>query len=190
MAQLTYTPSKQQLTTVVGNGARIYRTQSLFLETIKPEDTALPVFTLEDTDNLELGLPSFPRLYLEARDPTEYLPAKTILGSMAHWQKLTGAAWFKSYIEEMRLELSKLIKYEAIKQLEWESKNSSSSAVRVSAQKFLVTVGSELMNQPVDKISARRGRPSQEELNGVLKNLTDEERRLMEDHQRVLNVLQ
>lgn len=70
-----------------------YRTQSLFLETIKRdqlESGYSPLYTLREHETD--GLPSIWQIYMHS--DTEFSAAIKIVGSIRHWHKLTDSEWF------------------------------------------------------------------------------------------------
>ena len=144
----------------VRNSNNVKQTNGLFFEAYNPETSVTPLYTLDDFDKESGGRTylSFKRIYVECSDPTEYVPAKVLLGSVDHWRKLVNCAWFKSYIEEMRQELDMKIRSDAVKgivEIAADEKNSSS----FQARKFLSTKGYSL-----DKTPSTRGRPTKEEV--------------------------
>ena len=70
----------------------VYKTESLFCETISPQSkkSYTPLYTLKDHPHR--GLPSAYEIYAQAID--EYDAAMSIVGSMAHWNKLCSLKWF------------------------------------------------------------------------------------------------
>ena len=70
----------------------VYRTESLFYETISTSSKAnyKPLYTLKDQPHK--GLPSVYEIYNQSVD--EYEAAMAICGSMAHWKKLCNLKWF------------------------------------------------------------------------------------------------
>lgn len=70
----------------------------------------VPIYTMKPVDfapNAQYpdGLPSFSRLYLALKDPTEYRPATELLGGWEHWQVLCESKWFSDFILPLREEL-------------------------------------------------------------------------------------
>jgi len=183
-----YKADRAKLTRIGPNGAVMPHTVSLFYG-IDGAILEHCIFTIEDEDNLELGLYSFKKLYLSHLDPTEYEQAKYILNSIPHWERICRTGRLKPLIEDCRLELSKLIRSKAFKYIEKEALVSDSSAVRLSAQKFLVGPGAALMYPKDPEVTKKRGRPSKDEVDGNLKQMSEDEKRMMDDLERVKGTL-
>lgn len=108
---------------------------NLFLERYREsdEDKVGPFFTMSDKD--EEGCISFRRLYLECRDPSEYIPAMKILGNWAHWKMLCDQNWFKPFIEDLRDELKAMLLSEHFNRI-MDTSASAKEAVSLQATKF------------------------------------------------------
>lgn len=103
----------EELTLVDSRGR--YLLQPLFHE--QPSNTLeeYPAsYTLKNEDNPELGLRSARKIYVAQLDPTEYRAAMALVGSWAHWKRLTECPWFKPYLEEWREEVSVILQSNAI----------------------------------------------------------------------------
>lgn len=75
------------------------------------------MFTLKDSEEANASgivIPSFASLYLELADPTEYRPAKELLGGWEHWRALCSSEWFTRFIQPLRDELEVKLRSEAI----------------------------------------------------------------------------
>lgn len=166
-----------------------YRTRGLIKEAAGNELVPDYIFTFAHYDNEEEGLYSLRKLYLQFDDTTEYEQAMHILGSMVHWEKFVNSDFIKDHIEEYRKELRARTKSKALKQLLESAENSPSDAVRHQAQKFLVKEGFRLMDGE-DAAKPKRGRPSKEEIDGNLKAMSAEEKRIQEDYNRTLQIVQ
>lgn len=171
-----------------------YLLDGLFYERCKDDmilkDTC--VFTLALEDNEELGLYSFPKLYLSIDDPTEYKQAIEILGAVEHWDKVVKLAWLKPTILKLRSQLKRKMRSDAFGRIHNAALTSESDAVRMAAEKFIIKEGARILDEQSEeeqqsKAKKGRGRPSSEEIEGELKRFTAEERQLIEDSQRVLN---
>lgn len=92
-----------------------YITQSLFLEF--NYDTEKAVYTWTDADKEYKGkvYPSLRRLYLEMRDPTEYLFAEKYLWGWNHWQRITANKALAEHVNEWREELEIKLRAEAVR---------------------------------------------------------------------------
>jgi len=154
-----------------------FLTESLFWETSRDRTAYPPVFTLKPVEHM--GVPSLKALYLEARDPTEYRFATTVLGSYEHWRVLCSLAWFTPHIESWREELDLLIRQEAADAAREVMSNSESSpAAKMSAAKFLSERGWER--------KTTRGRPSKGEVAREARRLAEKSEHVNEDYKRIL----
>ena len=95
-----------------------YYTQALFLET-SYDDTSLVLYTLKNEDYTYNGVtyPSFPRLYLEIADPTEYKVSQLLFGGWPHWQRVTGSGKLSSVIEALREELEVKLRSQGVQRM-------------------------------------------------------------------------
>jgi hypothetical protein len=92
-------------------------TQALFLEkNMSPDTNNNPLFTLRHRD--DTNLPCLKDLYLEFKDPSEYLVATHCFGGWAHWQVLCKTTWFKPIVEGWRMELEAMFRYEALQKIQ------------------------------------------------------------------------
>ena len=110
-------------------------TQSLFLETMY--DVKWASYTLKEEDYEYKGTiyPSLKRLYLEARDITEYEFATKHLGGWQHWKKLVKNRDFMPHLEAWREELELLLQAEGIKQQLNLAKKGNANATRWVAER-------------------------------------------------------
>lgn len=155
------------------NGGRRYL-QGLFFETSLDKETVL--YTLKEQDHL--GYPSLRRLYLEAKDPTEYTFACSHLESWSHWVELSSAEWFKPFCEEWRQELDTLLRSQAVRKV-IEISLSDSHPATFSANKYLL----EALGKPTG--ASKRGRPSKDEVKAELKRLATAEAEIQDDAKRL-----
>lgn len=118
-----------------------FKTAALFLETsvrygeedsVKREGV---LYTLKDEDYK--GIPSLRRLYLEAKDPTEYQFANQCFYSWEHWCSIRDQEWIKPKLTKWREELKVLILSEALTSVVEEATNPISRS-RLSAAKYLL----------------------------------------------------
>jgi hypothetical protein len=154
-----------------------FRTQSLFVETHRGQESEglKPVFTLQDED--KEGYPSLKKIYLDITDPTEYEFAIYAFSSWQHWQKLTNLAWFLEYLDTWRDELEVKIRSQAVSKMVRIAASPANQALQ--ANKFLVDKGW------VSK-SATRGRPSNEEKKRIARQDAEVKTQVEEDYQRVM----
>lgn len=136
-------------------------TNALFYELTLPDTREYAVFTLKEDDHDVKGTTyiSLKRLYLEARDPTEYQFAKTCLGGWSHWKELQESAKLKDEIEEWREELDVMLRSEGIIQT---IKLATKADASFQATKYLTELGW--------KKEGGKGRPSKAQV----KKATDE----------------
>lgn len=107
-----------------------YRTESLFLETIRKgsldREYYWPIFTLRDEPaklypydwyyprHKDGMVPSLRQIYLSYSDPAEYEFAMKVFKSDRHWKILTECEFFKPYLEEWRRTLARKLESEAV----------------------------------------------------------------------------
>lgn len=149
------------------------RTLSLFWE--HRSDKYPAPFTLKPYDHQ--GRISMYRKYMEIGDPTEYAQAMGLLGSWAHWERLTSQNWFKPYIDEWRKELK--IKFESDRYREMldVAENNQGTPIGIQASKWLA--------ERYSKGAPKRGRPSKEEKAKALKEEREEATLLEEEKARL-----
>jgi hypothetical protein len=150
-------------------------TASLFKENYVREFD--PIYTLCDTDRMHKGklLPSFKRLYLELSDPTEWLPATTLLGGWPHWEALLEAPWFMEHLLKWRNELDLKLQSQAFKVINQSAHSETKESL--TAAKYIV--------DKKYKASSTRGRPTKEEKAGHLKAQENTNRSLRADMERI-----
>ena len=153
-----------------------YLTKSLFLE-LSYEDKRYVAYTLKNKDYN--NLPSLYRLYMEIADPTEYRFATECFEGWEHWQQIANAEWMKPYIDSWRQELEIKLRSEALVRLEKTAQDADDKN-SFQANKVLLAGGWKTPEE------SKRGRPSKDEVNKAIKIAADEQRRLEEDAQRVL----
>lgn len=175
-----------------------WRTDSLFVETIKPlerDDSGeqrfqkyTPMFTLREMDLLltpsspwyerytDKMVPSLRRIYLEYNDPTEYQFASEIFRSTYHWKHLTNLKWFKPYVEEWRKTLGEKLKGVGIQKLV-ELANGLDPKFALQAAKWLAEGNFE------ERLG--KGRPSKAEVATSLKRELDIEKIYRDDAARL-----
>ena len=165
-----------------------YRTKTLFLETntleVYGDGTVVkPIFTTEDFDKEEYL--SFKRLYVEIGDPTEYRQAKILLGSVEHWDNLKKCDWFTPLITACRKELANKLESEAFARIMSEGLAAKESGTRLQAFKTILREVQMINEAGTGKAASKRGRPSKDEIDANLKKLSEEERRVQKDYERI-----
>lgn len=121
-----------------------YLTRALFKELASKEtrDKFPPVFTLEDARII----------YLEAEDPTEYIPSQKLLGSWQHWLVLLESPDVRFHIDRWREELEVRLRSKGVMEILDISKGDKG----FQAAKWLADKGWE---------SKKAGRPTKEKVN-------------------------
>lgn len=153
----------------------VWLTRDLFYETARSPNNV--IYTLKPEDHL--GFPSLYRLYMEANDITEYSFAVTHLGGWVHWKMLSESNFFQPYITEWREELEIKTRSQALASIISVSQGTSKDAY--AAQKFVA-------NKEWDKTKApARGRPSNAQVRAAANDLAEEQRRLSDDLNRLMN---
>ena len=151
-----------------------FRTESLFRERNHDKKYS-SYFTLSDKD-IE-GHISMRRVYLEISDPTEYQTAQALLGDFKHWQALCTRRWFREHLDQWRIELDTKLESEQIVKLRETAADPKSSS-RVTAAKTL-------LGKPWRKKDTLRGRPSEEERQGYMKQAAKQTSELENDYKNV-----
>jgi len=162
-------PSRDQLVDSMGR----FRTRSLFREMsyqVKDHD---PIYTLKEVDP-QGELPSLHKMYMDIADPSEYLFALAAFGSWRHFVHLCKLDWFEEYVERYRDELEIKLRSEAIKSLEFHARGKGGTP----AAKFLAQAGWR-------STGSKRGRPSNEEIEGEKKRLARIDDEVGDDAQRL-----
>lgn len=100
-----------------------------------------PVYCLEREDHTVMSVKGYRlhilsarKIYLEARDPTEYEAAKRLVGSWDTWQSMVEAYWFKPHLERWRRELAIMLESEALQTLSMAARQTDAKGV--NAAKF------------------------------------------------------
>lgn len=121
-----------------------------------------PVFTLyEDRP----GLINCRTTFVALKDPTGRKWAMLYLKDWFHWQRLMGCSWFKEAYEFWCEELDQMLKSEAVAKM-YELLNSENPAQALQAAKFLAS-------HDYRENKTKRGRPSNEEVRGALKQAVE-----------------
>lgn len=150
-----------------GGYGKKWRTASLFVETTTQDDARLPApYTLNDDVP---GKVSLRQIYMECSDPTEYKFAIEAFGSWQLWEAIQECAWFKPYLNSWRAELAAKIRSDAIDRYALLAKAKDPNAVKWFADK-----GWEKNSATEKKDKRGKGRPSNEDVKGALKNIAQE----------------
>lgn len=116
----------------------------LFKEFARPDVKFKPIYTLKQVKSM----------FLEARDPSEYAAAMSIVGDWDHWLQLRNHAQLKGVVDHWHQELQVKLRSEAITDMVKHSKAPGGTA----AAKWLADKG---YDAPTNKKSV--GRPKKEE---------------------------
>ena len=160
------------------------KTTDLFHETINRQhlkDGVIPIFTLDTEHDFEykhygnpLHLYSFKRLYLDHRDPQEYLFAQSVLGSWEHWLQLNKRKWFTDRLNVWRKELEIKLRSESVSQLYKKAMSGD-----VNAGKFISSQSWKHIYRPP-------GKPSKEHVEAEAKKEAMFKQELSDDYERIL----
>lgn len=158
----------------------VFYTRGLFFETSLDKDTVL--YTLKEEDHEVNGVKykSFPKLFIESRDPTGYVVSQNYLGGYSHWKKLSEATWFKEHLSQWQEELEVLLKSEALLKIREEA---SSGKNAYSANKLLLEGG--WLSKEEKKNSV--GRPTKEKIKKEAENIVQSQKDVDDDWQRLIN---
>lgn len=144
---------------------RFYLRGLFYEETLA--DKSSVVYTLKRDDHEVTGAngtvlyPSLYKLYMASADPTEYRFATEHLGGWDHWQELSSADWFSSYVTAWRDELRTKLRSEALAAVIALSKSPAHPSM-FSASKYLL----EATEKAAD--GRKRGRPTKDEVRSEL----------------------
>lgn len=151
--------------------------KALFYETTLADKSTV-LYTLKDQDHQ--GYPSLYRLYLACEDWTEHTFATSYLDGWEHWEQLCKCNWFKPYIEAWRKELETILKARLLNRL-LEDAHDTTSKTSTSSAKFLLQEGWAKEG----KATAKRGRPSKDEIAQEANRLAELDNRTDYDFQRL-----
>lgn len=154
--------------------------QQLFLEKWRDmpleKRIAEPPFTLNTPVE---GYVCFRTEYVADADPSGYTTAMRIFKDYEYWKFLMKVSWFREAVDSWNDELDAKLYAEAMSRIRSIS-NDEDHKGSLQAAKFLATQGYK-----VDGSKAKRGRPSKEEVQGILKQTAEATRELEEDAQRI-----
>lgn len=151
--------------------------KALFIETnVTP--AIKPVFTLKNFSYR--GLPSLKKIFMDYEDPLEYTFAVNVFGSFELWERLARSSTLRILVRTWRRELSLRLQSKAVDVVRNIATQSESVSNALQAAKFLADRGW------CPKESKGRGRPSNEELEGIKKQEASKQSIFDEDAARVL----
>lgn len=150
--------------------------KELFWELAGNKENA--VYTLKDEDHEVNGVvyPSLYRLYMETNDITEYQFACRYLHSWKHWEALSTAPFFQSYVAEWRRELEVRQRSEALATIMKSAQGSTRDAF----------VAAKYIAEGWDK-GSKRGRPTKQEILTAAKDLAEDKSRVEKDYLRLVS---
>ena len=108
-----------------GSGKRVIL--QLFKEFARVDVKFKPVYTLQQWKDV----------FLDCRDPSEYLPAQTLIGDWEHWQEIRNHVLIKPHVDKWQAELEIKLRSEAIQQMKLHAKQPGGTA----AAKWLADKG-------------------------------------------------
>jgi len=161
-----------------------WRTRSLFMET-NPDESKYPsIFTLADTD--QHGRISMRRIYLEANDPTEYMAARDIFGTVDCWNNLCNSSFFKPHLDKWRSQLHCRIRSKAVKQIiEAAYGITDANAQRLNAAKWLATQQWN-DNKPIEQKRGPGRPPKLADPETRLREALEDDKEIDEDYLRIV----
>lgn len=136
------------------------------------------MYWLSEVEDESVKLPVLREKFLELRDATGMELAKKYLGGWPHLQTLLKCPWFITEWNKWQEELFIEIQAESLKKISEISQGEG--AIALSAAKYLA-------NKEWDKSPAnsKRGRPSQEEVDGALKHEVQKASEARKDYERM-----
>tara|TARA_B110000483_G_C18067883_1_gene492882 strand:+ start:466 stop:960 length:495 start_codon:yes stop_codon:yes gene_type:complete len=135
-----------------------------FYETTLPDTrNDLTKYSLKKKDHTVAGHTylSLHKIYISMEDPTEYDFAMAVFEDFSVWENLCNLSWFKQHHLQMKKELVLKLKARTVKGMINDLNEGKAS---YNAQKYLADAGYLEENE-----KGKRGRPSNEELDGALK---------------------
>ena len=126
-----------------GSGKRVIL--QLFKEFARPDVKFKPLYSIQEWKDV----------FLDSRDPSEYLPAQLLLGDWEHWLEVRNHVLIKPHVDKWQAELEVKLRSEAIQQMKSHAKQPGGTA----AAKWLADKGyaQEGTKKPL-------GRPKKEEV--------------------------
>ncbi len=141
--------------------------------------TGKPKFTLYRD---KPGLINFGKEYIEYGDMTGYKMATKYLENYSHWNMLMKANWFREAKATWDEEIEARLYAEAMETLVAIAKGEGPQAIQ--AAKFLATKGYR-EKTPRNGV----GRPSRDQVEGILKQEADDARTINDDFKRILKAV-
>lgn len=135
--------------------------------------TVEPAFTLYQKKD---GLICLREEYVKDEDPTGYTTAMRIFGEYAYWTYLMGVAWFREAKKTWDLELDAKLESKGLTKI---------IAIANSDDKGALQAARYLANLEYHKTGAKRGRPTNDEVEGRLKAAAEELSQSDEDARRI-----
>ena len=144
--------------------------------TLKTYDYEIPKDSKYFREEGPNKLRSLHQLYLQYEDPSEYDFALGVFKSFEHWEQLTECLFFQEHLKKMRKTLEIKLDARTVRAAK-EAMDNGIGPVALQAAKWL--------NSRVVKTS-KRGRPSNEEIEGEIKRQAEEAQILNDDLKRIL----
>ncbi|MBD3262653.1 MAG: hypothetical protein GF334_13450 [Candidatus Altiarchaeales archaeon] len=150
-------------------------TMTLLLELSRDKDRALYSISREGVE----GYPNLFQAYMEMEDFTEYEFATRFFESYQHWKRICKQDYFAPIISEWREELELKVKARNLKSLINKAESDSGVA------KYLLGNSWVDKAQEKNKVPNLRGRPSKEEIKKHLTLITNENKQIDDDYERI-----
>lgn len=156
---------------------RLY-TKALFVE-LAEDNKDRSIYTISRTDRDREGIhyDSLYRLFMELSDPTEYVFANKYFENWNHWQMIANVSWFKDEVSDWRKELEVKLRAEALLAVIEKSKSHDRDAL--TAAKYILDGNWKHQNT--------KGRPSKDQIREAARDIAEDQNRLDEDYERILN---
>ena len=153
-----------------------YYTQSLFLEaSYETPERALYTTKRQDYEYNGILYLSFPRLYLEIADPTEYQVAERLFDGWPHWQRIWNNSRLTPMVMALREELEIKLRSEGVRKMIESAKTGKSDI----AAKWLSDKGWE---------NPGKGRPTNAKIKAEAKKLQAIKDEIGKDADRLRNL--
>jgi len=162
------------------NQMGVYYTKALFLETSVTKGMELFTFKYKDIKVGDKTFISFPKRFIDLRDPTGYLISQDLLDGYQHWKRLEECTWFAEELDKWKEELEVLLKAEALSRIREEAVEGKNS---YSANKLLLEGGWI----PKEKRKDSVGRPSKEKIKKEAEQLFSNKSEVDADLKRLIN---
>ncbi len=153
------------------NASGAWLLKQLFFEYADTDRTRVLYTTKRDDHE---GFPSFPRLYLEMADESEYDFANLYFGGWPHWKRLQTCGWFNDHLSEVREELQVRLSAENLVQIRAKARSGD-----LGANKYLLEQGW--------KPRSSVGRPTKERIRQEAQKITQDQSAVSDDLSRLLD---